>query len=394
MKLRKLQSLLLAPALCVLVLLPQTGLAATEKETWLGLPVEFANQQYAFKQGPALELNKVKVQTTAPIEIERAWVTPDWADWITQFRTSRVRVSTREIVARPSSLARLGFVDGPSTHKVSKLEFSSLKLLLGTTPLVLPAGEMRFGPDGALSAIRIKFESGFSLDLSPQEGGRLGVLLQSDAMRWAVLSAFSFDSVVAQGAMSDDAVVLDKIGANGDGGSIRGSLHLISAGKFMLDGDLKMESLRARDVLGRLYPRPTVDGVLSGSFKLSASAESFEQLASTAAVSGTYVLKNGAIDRFGLLEGMRRSGTGVVGGGLMRFDSLNGRFSGRAGEPAQVDYQGLASGALRGSSSFTVLQDGRLKGSVSGSLTLPGGENVSRNFELSGKVDAPTLTVR
>ncbi|MDP5240881.1 hypothetical protein Q9Q94_15165 [Uliginosibacterium sp. 31-16] len=392
---RTLQSLCVAPVLCVLAFLPVVAHGAVEKkETWLGLPVEFASQEYAIKGGVAVELSKLKVQTATPIEVERAWVTPDWADWITKFRMSRVRVEAGEVVARPSSLARLGLVDGPSTRKVTRLEFTSLKLLFGTSPLLLPGGEMRFAPDGALSIIKIKYEGGINLELSPREGGKLAVLVQSGALKWPVLPGFSFDSVVAQGEITDDNLLIDKIGANGDGGSVSGMLHMVSAGKLLLEGEIKMESLRARDVINRLYPRSTVDGLLSGSFKLDASADSFEGLASSVAVNGTYTIKNGSLDRFGLLEGMRRSGSGVVGGGLIRFDSLSGKFGGRTGEPAQADFQGLTSGALRGSSSFSVQQDGRLKGVVHGSLTLPGGENVSRSFELSGKVDAPTMSTR
>lgn len=394
-KSKTLHSLYLASALSVLAILPQAASAAAEKETWLGLPVEFASQDYAFKGGVAIELAKVKVQTTTPIEMERAWVTPDWADWITQFRTSRVRVQTGEVIARPSSLSRLGVIDGPSTHKVTRLEFTSLKLLFGTTPLVLPAGEMRFGADGALSVIRIKQEGGINLELSPREGGKLAVLLQTGTFKWPVLPAFVFDSVVAQGEISDDNLLIDKIGTSGDGGSINGVLHVVSAGKFLLEGELNMQSLRARDVISRLYPRSTVEGFLSGSFKLNASADSFDGLASAVTISGgTYVLKNGSIDRFGILEGMRRSGSGVVGGGMVRFESLGGKFSGRTGEPAQADFQGLSSGALRGSSAFTVLPDGTLRGFVNGSMALPGGELVSRRFDLSGKVDAPSLSTR
>ncbi|MDO6385967.1 MULTISPECIES: hypothetical protein [unclassified Uliginosibacterium] len=368
--------------------------AAPEKQTWLGLPVEFAAQSYAFKKGPAIELDKLKVMTATPIEISRAWMMPDWADWITEFKTRKVRVVAGEIVAKPSSLARLGVVDGPSTRFVTRIEFSSLKLMFGDTPLSLPAGEMQFGDDGAMSRIRVQLEGGISLDLSPREGGRLGVLVQTGNFKPQLLSAFRFDSVVAQGEMADDYVLLDRIGANGDGGSLSGVLRLVSAGKFLLEGELKMESVRARDVIDRLYPRAVVDGILSGNFKISSSADTLAELGKSVVVEGSYVLKSGSIDRFGLLEGMRRSGTGVVGGGLLRFEQISGKFGGRTGAPAQANFQGLSSGALRGSSNFVIDPDGRLKGSVSGTLALPGGEVISRNFELSGKASAPSLIAR
>lgn len=394
MKLRSFLGAFASPALYVLMGLTHPALAAVEKETLLGLPVEFSNQTYALKGGVAIELQKLKVQTTSPIEIERAWVKPDWADWITQFRTSRVRVETGEISARPSSLSRLGVVDGPTTHMVTRLQFSGLKLRLGTSPLNLPAGEMRYGANGALTSIRINIDGGLTMELTPRAGGKLGIQLQSAVLKWPVLPAFSFESVVAEGEIGDDYIALNKIGTNGDGGAISGALRLVAAGKFRLEGELKMEGLRAADVINRLYPRSTVDGQLSGTFKLNASGESIEALAKSVAISGTYTLKSGTIDRFGLLEGMRRSGKGVAGGGLVRFETLSGKFSGRTGAPAQADFQGLSSGALRGSCAFTVQQDGRLQGLVNGSLTLPGGENVARTFDLSGKVDAPILSLR
>lgn len=374
-----------------LLLCVPSAQAAPDKQTWLGLPVDFAAQSYAFKKGPAIELEKLKIQTSTPIEISRAWLLPDWADWLTEFKTRKVRVVAGEVVATPSALARLGFVDGPSSRMVTRLEFSSLKLIFGGAPLSLPAGEMQFDESGAMSRIRIELEGGVSLDLSPREGGRLAVLLQTGSFKWSVLKAFRFDSLVAQGELADDYVLLDRIGTNGDGGSLSGVLRLVSAGKFILEGDIKMDSLRARDVIERLYPRAVIDGVLSGHFKLNTSADSLEALGNAVAVEGSYVLKSGSIDRFGLLEGMRRTGSGVVGGGLIRFDQINGKFSGRSAGAAQASIQGLTSGALRGSSSFSIDPSGRLRGSVSGTMSLPGGEVISRQFELAGKPDAPSL---
>lgn len=364
---------------------------AQEKTTWLGLPVEHGAQSYAFKGGPAIELDKPRVQTGTPIEFSKAWVKPDWADWITQFSTRKVHVVAGEVVARPSALARLGFVDGPSTKLVTRLEFSSLKLLFGDTPLMLPAGDMQFAPNGTLARIRVSLEGGLSIELVPHDGGRLGVLLQGGSFRTQILEAFRFDSVVAQGEMSDDQIVLDRIGATGDGGSLSGVLKLVSAGKFLLEGNLRMENLRGHNILERLYPKVVVSGMLSGSFRLNASADSFEELGKTIAVEGDYVLKSGALDRFGLLEGMRRSGSGVVGGGLVRFDQINGKFAGRTGAPAQANFSNLVSGALRGSANFTVEPNGALKGGASGTLVIPGGEVINRSFRLSGKTDAPTL---
>ncbi len=65
--------------------------------------------------------------------IAKAWVTPDWAAWITGGKTNRVHIEADEIVARPSSLARLGLIDGKSTHKITAVRFARLKLLVGAT---------------------------------------------------------------------------------------------------------------------------------------------------------------------------------------------------------------------------------------------------------------------
>lgn len=365
-----------------------------DKDTWLGLPVEYASQGYAFKGGAVVELNKVKIQTATPIEVSRAWVSPDWADWITEFRTSRVRVEAGEIVARPSSLARLGSVDGPSTRIVTRMSFTGLKLLFGTKTLALPAGEMQFSDNGTLNLIRVSMESGVSLEFSPRSEGGLGVLVQTARFSWPVLPAFRFDSIAAQGEITDDRLELDRIGANGDGGAFSGALRMIPDDQFRLEGELKMESLRARDVLERLYTRPPVTGVLGGEFRLTANGDSLEALARALAVDGNYTLKAGSIDRFGLLEGMRRSTPGVVGGGLVRVDLLSGKFKGASNAPAQLDFQNLQAGALRGAANVVIAPDSTLKGRVRGSMMFPGGESSARNFELSGKVDAPTLIAR
>ncbi len=381
-------------SLLAAVALSAVHAAPPDKESWLGLPVEYASQGYAFKGGAVVEMKQVKVQTATPIEISRAWVSPDWADWVTEFRTNRVRVEAGEITARPSSLARLGSVDGPSTKIITRMSFTGMKLLFGSKTLSLPAGEMQFKGDGTLNLIRVSMESGVNLELSPRDGGKLGILVQTARFNWPVLPAFRFEAIAAQGEIGDDSLLIDRIGANGDGGAMGGELRLTAVDQFQLEGELTMTSLRAQEVLGRLYPRPTVSGVLSGSFKLSANGDTLESLAKTLVVEGEYALKSGMIDRFGLLEGMRRSTPGVVGGGLLRIDQISGKFKGAAAAPAQVDFKDLKAGALRGAADIVVEPDARLKGRVRGSMVFPGGETSARSFELSGKVDAPTLIAR
>jgi hypothetical protein len=387
----KCRSLFFLLGLLWVLVCPQSALAAAEKETWLGLPVEFVNQGYALKNGVAVELSNVKVFTTIPIEMKQVWITPDWADWMTKFRSSRVRVTANEIVARPSSLTRLGTIDGPSTRVISRVRFNKLKLLFGASALELPEGEMRFRADGALSVIRVEYEHGVTVELSPEEGGKLSLLVQMGGVKWPVLPAFSFESVAAQGTLSDDTVDFQKIGASGPEGALSGSMRLVSAGKMLLEGHFKMEGVHASDIIARLYQSSVVNGYLNGSFQVNASGDSIDSLAQAVAINGEYVLKTGSIDKFGLLEGMRRRSSGPVGGGLVQFESITGKFSGKTGQVATVEFQGMDSGALRGSSAFSIQPDGRLKGAVWGSMLLPGGESISRSFELGGRANAPML---
>ncbi len=392
-KVRFFSTMLATVAVSASLVLPLAKAAALEKETWLGLPVEAASQEYTWHSGVALELSKVKVQTTTPMTADKVWLTPDWADWLTKFRTSHVRASTGEIVARPSSLVRLGRMDGPSSRIVTRLEFTGLKLLFGTSQLALPGGEMRFSKNGELSVIRVVADK-MTIELTPHPDGKLGVLVQTGNFKWPLLPAFEFDDVAAQGEISDDVITLDKIGASGPDGAISAALRLVAAGQFQLEGTARMEGMHAESVIERLYRRGVVTGLLTGDFKFSAQGDSLDSLPQSLQVEGDYKVANGVLDKFGLLEGMRRREAGVVGGGQIRFDSINGKFKGAAGQPAQVDFQGLKSGALHGSSNFVVTPDGKLNGAALGFLQLPGGESVSRTFQLSGTVSAPVLTTR
>lgn len=393
MKVRFFSTMLATAAVSASLALPLARAAALEKETWLGLPVEAANQEYTWNSGVALELSKVKIQTTTPVEVNKVWLKPDWVDWLTQFRTSHVRVSTGEIVARPSSLVRLGRIDGPSSRVVTRVEFTGLKLLFGTSQLSLPGGEMRFGKDGALSIIRIVSEK-MTIELSPRQDGKLGVLVQTGNFKWPLLPAFAFDDVAAQGEISDDVITLDKVGASGPDGALSAAVRLVAAGQFQLEGTARMEGMHAESVIEHLYRPGVVTGLLTGNFKFTAEGNSLESLPQALHIEGDYQVQNGVLDKFGLLEGMRRREPGVVGGGQIRFDSIEGKFKGAAGQPAEVNFQGLKSGALRGSSNFTVMPDGKLHGAALGSLQLPGGESVSRTFQMSGTVSAPVLTTR
>lgn len=393
MNIRSLSFLLAAVAVSATLLLPASRAAALEKETWLGLPVSAKHHEYAWHSGLAMELRQVKVQTTKPIEVDKAWLKPDWADWLTTFSTRNVRVETGVIAARPSSLVRLGVVDGSSSRSVTRLEFSGLKLLFGASELTLPAGEMSFGKDGTLSVIRIVADK-LRIEMSPTQDGKLSLLVQTGDIKWPLLPAFLFDDIAAQGSISDDTITLDKIGASGPDGAISAALRVLATDQFQLDGTARMEGVHIEPVVERLYKKGVVTGWLSGEFSFSAMAPTIESLVKSVHVEGKYEVRNGLIDKFGLLEGMRRRESGVVGGGQIRFDRINGTFKGDTGGPAEVTMTGLTSGALHGSSRFSVMPDGKLYGMAMGALLLPSGESVSRSFLLSGNVGAPVLTSR
>lgn len=374
-------------------LFSQPAMAADEAESWLGLPVTYTERGYGFNPWPGVELKGLRIMTSDAIVINRAWVLPDWAEWISGARTNRVRVDADEIVAKPAALARLGLADGRSTRVVTLMRFNKLRLKMLETELVLPAGQMEFSPDGTLSHIKIDLEQGISIDAMPKDGV-LQLLVQVGNWKWDIFSALRFENVVAQGAVSDTGIVLDKIGGTADGGSMSGRLNIDMGAEYVLAGEFKLGNLRSPDVLGRLRPKHTVTGMLAADIKMSSKGATLAELPANLSAKGNYVLLNGTIDRLGLLDGMKRDGGGPVGGGSVRFDKMSGSFSGRAGQAATVTIQRLESGAFSATGNFVVMPDGGLKGGMSGHLRLPGGEVMSRSFSLSGKVDAPSLSAR
>lgn len=377
-----------------LVLCSFTGGAwAQEAESWLGLPVTYKSRSYAFSPWPAIEVRELKVATATPILINKAFVTPDWGDWITEFKTQRVRIQADQVTATPEALLRLSFIDGRSSRKVTTLRFEGLNLIVGGMTLSLPKGEMDFAADGTLAHLKIALDQGLNLDISPV-GGKLTVMLQASSWRWAGMPLFLWESVVLQGELTGDALTFDKMGGNSDGGTVRGLLRFAFTEKLVdLSGELKLDNMRTTSMIGRAFPRHTVQGHLSGTFKLSAQGSSVAELAKSTAINGNYTIKDGAIDRFGLLEGLRKGGGGAAGGGLTRFETLTGSIKGQAGQGWQVGIQRLDAGALQGSGSVNVGMDGKLKGYFSGSMRLPGGETSSRGFSVTGAVEAPTLMI-
>jgi hypothetical protein len=193
--------------------------------------------------------------------------------------------------------------------------------------------------------------------------------------------------------LSDDRLLLDKIGGTGDGGSMDGLVRLTVTDKFMVDGEVKLDKLDSVEVLKRLYPGHTVQGVLSANVKIAASGASLAALGAGMTSSGTYSLHSGSIDRFGLLEGLRRQESGPAGGGLTKFVSLDGGFSGGVGKASAISMRRLDGGAMQGSGSFQIALDGQLRGNVSASIKLPNGDSKSRALVLTGKVNSPTLMV-
>ncbi|HEX5127964.1 MAG TPA: hypothetical protein VFW00_14555 [Rhodocyclaceae bacterium] len=386
-------NLLIAVAALAMFPLPSSAATGAQAESWLGLPVTFKDRGYALHPWPAIELQDLKILTAEAITVNHAWVSPDWAEWITTAKTSRLRLQADQIVARPAALARLGLIDGKSTRKLTSVRFAKLKLLIGTGSLDLPAGEMEFAPDGTLRRIKMQLGEKVTIDAVPKDG-KLNVTLNTGQWKWEALPVFTFDNLVAEGEISDDQILFDRIGANADGGVVSGVIHITVPDKFALDGEIKLNGVDARDVLGRLYPRHTVLGNLYAVVKLASSADSFDGLGKELTTSGSYEIREGSIDRMGLMEGLHKVGPGPAGGGLTRFVKLTGTFSGSTQHPASVSIQHLDGGAMQGSGGFTVTSDGNLKGSMAASMRMPTGETTSRSMALTGSVDAPTLTVR
>lgn len=369
-----------------------SALAAAESYLWLGLPAGFKAKEYAFRSGPAVELQKVQIQTVQPIQVGRVWLMPDWGAWLSEFNTHAVRAEADEIVATPAALMRLGLSDGPSSRRITRLHFERLKLVLAATTLDIPAGDMEFSADATLSRIRVNLGEGVQVMFVPGNG-KLGLAIQTERLSLKALPALLFDNVLAQGVIDDEGILLDKIGANGDGGALSGMLKIsLAADKASLTGGLEFKGLRIKDLLDRAYPRHVLDGLLNGNMKIKASAATLVGLKDAPTqLGGDFTLKTGSIDRFGLLEGMRKNDSGVVGGGLVRYDVLTGSFSGATGAKASVSFNDLNNGALRGRGHFTVSPEGNLSGAIGGSLRLPNNDVVTHNFVLEGKVSAPVL---
>jgi len=366
---------------------------AVEPESWLGLPVTFVDDGYTYHGGPARGLRDIKLHTTDPIQVNKGWVKPDWGAWITGGKTNRVRLDAEEIVAKPSALLRLGMVDGKTTHKLTGLHFTRLKLLLGANSITLPEGEMEFAEDGTLSHIRLAIDSFAKFDVVPKEG-KLTVLMQTTGMwKWNVLSAVRFDTLVAQGDITDDGVTFDKIGGTGDGGSMEGVVRLTVTDKFQFDGDIELDKLKSADLLSRFFAGHTVQGALTAKVKFSAQGESLADAAKAVTASGTYHLHSGSIDRLGVLEGLRRATSGPAGGGLTKFLELDGSFSGATGKATSVTIRRLDGGAMQGSGSFQIANDGSLRGNLAAAIKLPNGDSKSRAMALGGRVNAPDLIV-
>jgi hypothetical protein len=372
---------------------PLLVIAAAETQNWLGLQITYADRGYAFRPWPAVELRNIKVQSTPEIQAHRAWVTPDWGEWLTTFRTSRVKVHVDELTAQASSLKRLGRIDGKSDYKISTLKFDKLKLLLGEGSIELPAGEMAFAEDGTLSRISIALGDKVSLEATPA-GERLNILVRTAQFKWDALPALLFDNVSAQGTLDDQQLVLDRIGANSYGGAISGVLRLTVKNQYALTGELTLVGVGAKPFLARMYPRIPVQGDLSGQIKISGTGATFSEVGKALSVSGSYALKSGAIDRLGLLEGMRKASPGPAGGGLTRFDSLEGSLTAAPDKPVSVTMRRLDAGALQASGGFVLNTDQQLRGNMTGSMRLPGGETTSRSFTLRGRVDSPALDVQ
>ncbi|GAB4063831.1 hypothetical protein [Uliginosibacterium sediminicola] len=361
--------------------------------SWLGLSVTYIEDGYSLRPAPSKFVRELKVHTPDPVSINKLWIKPDWADWILGGKTNRYKMEADEVVARPSALARMGSNEGKTDYKVTSLRFAHLKLLLGNKTISLPAGEMSFAEDGTLAGVQIELEPHLLFDLRPQDG-KLQLLFSTSGWKWNVLPALNFDQISATGGMDDDGFYFDKIGATGLGGAIEGRLRVAVSDDFALEGDLHLGKLNAPSLLAKFFGnQPVQQGLLSADFKLSARGASMAELASQVSSKGSFMIQSGAIERFGLLEGLRLPGPGLAGGGLTKFQKLDGSFSWATGKPVSIVLRNLDGGALQASGAFVIQNDGSLRGNISGALSLPNGGGKLRALSLRGTVKAPELFI-
>lgn len=288
---------------------------------------------------------------------------------------------------------------GPSAHWFGKageeglltaeVHLNDLAIEIGSATLDGLSGTARMSAHGGLDKLLLaNAEQTLHLEVTPAASGfRLAVIGNNWMMPFK--PGFMFEYFEAQGEVSPGLLNFSRVSGRMYEGLVEGTAQFDwSQGKTLLVSDIKLGRASIRKLFFALHPDLALEGDISGKLHLESRAESVAHLVDSLRVDGDFLVAQGIINRFDLVEAVRSNRE--TRGGFTRFE----RFSGSL----QLENQGyrltklkISSGLMQATGRLDIGPSQELSGVME--VTLKGSAaRVSGSVSIAGTLISPRLS--
>lgn len=268
-----------------------------------------------------------------------------------------------------------------------EIQFTKVSLQIPDLPLKPFSGKATLSGNKVERVILQDESRKLKVTLIP-EAADLKVALDAHDWQPPIGAAVVFDTLSAEGTVSDHALQFDQITADLHGGKLKASLTADWSAIWQITGSFELDKVRLQEVTSAFSPALQMKGHVNASGNYTMTSEDLAHLVDQPQVNARFEASNGYLGGIDLVRALH-SGTGQSVGGTTRFDRFTGNLT-LANGHYQYRQLSLDGGQLKASGEFDILADQSLTGKVNSQLNIKN-RPMQANYNLSGKVGSVSL---
>ncbi len=355
-------------------------------------PVKIARVQFSVLPYPNISLERVSVGTDAYATARVVRIIPNPFQL---FAATPVLsgVHLEGLLMRSQGLARSVHWFGKTAVEdgllIREMHFDDLAIEIGDATLDGLSGSAQMTANGGIDKLLLRnAEKTLHLEVMPAASGyKLAVIGNNWMMPFK--PRFMFEYLDAQGEVSPGMLNFSMISGRMYEGIIDGTALIDwSQGSTALVSDIKLARASIRKLFSALHPDLVLEGDISGKLRLESRTKGIASLVDSLRVDGDFLVAQGIINRFDLVEAVRSNRE--TWGGFTRFE----RFSGSL----QLENQGyrlsrlkISSGLMQASGKLDIGPDQALHGTMEVSVT-GSAARVRGSVSVAGTLSHPRLS--
>ena len=358
-------------------------------------PVSIKSIRFAALPAPQVTLERIAVGTTGDITLGKVTLTPELFSLLRSTRVIR-SIEIDSMVLTQKAIDKIPAWAKPDAEPQQPPQFrvESIRLNAATVNL----GKTSVGPFDA----RISLDGGGA----PAEGsvttqdGKLKVLIKSaesgylinaSAKSWTlpVGPALVFDELIIKGVATLGDAKLGEVSARLYGGTATGKMAISWRNRLQFDGNFEVSQLEMRQVASLLSPGTRVSGKLDAKPVFSASAASAGELLNALRLATAFNVQKGTLHGVDIAKAATSVIRQGATGGETRFEHLSGHLVMEHGSHRFTRLR-IASGSLAADGDVSISRQKELSGRINAQVSAVG-TSTSVPLNVAGTVDAPLL---